>query len=111
MLWVGIKLCQCSGSQPLREFRKHAITILILHGGHGFPALVAQQLVPKIEHLVVVQIYQELTPLHLRSLRRPVESHDPRTTQYCFSICVQNGTNLLTNPLRDFKVLIVNAYY
>ena len=43
----------------LRMIRSHAITILILHGGDGSPALVARRPAREVEHFTVEQFNED----------------------------------------------------
>ena len=53
---------------PVSVVQRHVITILILHWGGGFSALVVQRLTHSIKNLAVEQINKNTTPSHTRSL-------------------------------------------
>ena len=60
-------------NEPLRMVRRHAITILILHGGDCSPSLTAPQPMFEIEHSAVAKIKEGFTWSHRRSFHRPIE--------------------------------------
>ena len=94
---VGLEICNgllaTIWESSLRVVRRNAITILM--GGDDETAFVARQLINKVSHLTVAQIYVHTTASYSWSFRRPVERH-------YLSISVASFLRaLLIDPLRD----------
>ena len=92
----------------LRVIRRHAITIWILHGGDGTPALVARRPPREVEHLTVqdsltrTRRHHSLGPFANQSRGVTLPSTDRG------QCCSAGNRALATGPLRDHGNLIIH---